>query len=195
MKFITLLVTLLFCVTTFAKGDWRSIENFENSKAYWSQAQCEKHTGKDCSRCKDVRKCEAGQVDDLAKPRYKKADSGSCVSADDCREKLQNLDCLAHADDAFGVISADFSEIYCAIPDGYHKKPGLVIDAAKAAQADAADNEKAQEQAQKRAKRQTRLADIASCAKAASLSTAHLQSCVRSLAREVARQRLKASDM
>lgn len=91
----------------------------------------------------DVRRVMCGEVDDLDRVKYVKEDAEPCADQPSCQSALEALDCSGHGAGAYGVIGEGYVEVYCAVPDGYHKKPGLVPDPAGIAAADAEDAAKA----------------------------------------------------
>lgn len=137
-----------------------------------------------------------GQVDDLDRQKYSKEDLSVCSDQTNCEINMAGKDCSTHGEGAFGVINQDYTEAYCAKPNGYFQKPGLVADSAGTATAVAADDAKVTEDAAKVSKRITRLSVLVTCAKTAPVDmTAAIQKqCLIALARELVRTKLTAAE-
>lgn len=138
MKYFILI--MLFCFQSFAqKGSWRDLENLKNSKAYWTKAICQNTVGNQCGNSIDLRREMKGLVDNLDSPKFLKVDQATCIDQESCQTLLEALDCLPHDPDAFGMIAIDFSEVYCAVPNGFNKMDGIVPDPQGIIDADNAD--------------------------------------------------------
>lgn len=148
-----LLISLFFTLNAFANGDWVDLENVKNSNAYWSQKECKVKTGNECGRCQDRGRCMKGLVDNLQSPKFIKIDVGVCTDFDSCQTLLLALDCSPHGIGSHAIMVADFSEVYCAKPNGFNKMDGIVPDAPGIIVADKEDSDKEADELDKKSRR------------------------------------------
>jgi len=200
MKLI-LIFTLLFSMNAMA-GNWVAKDAFKTSDTSWSaKNRCEQVTAKECidRTGKDTRKWKLGLVDDLERQKFSKEDLISCSDLSDCQTKQATLDCSVHGEGSFSVINEDFDETYCAKPDGFFQKDGLVADAAGTTAADSADVTKAAEQSTRETKHGQRITDAATCVSAVNgggvLNTVQLTQCVNVLVKQVFELTILVSDL
>lgn len=208
MKLIIFLIVLVHGCTCYA-ANWFPVGAIGAKKIYFGNKKqknkCEKReknldgfqgcfdiTGK------NINYYVIGQVDNLNEPKYKKKNEIICVGQEQCQQKLESeLDCSGLAEGTLHLINDEFTEVYCAEPNGYKKKPGLVEDPTLKAQYEA---KKAEEQADKESKitkREARIQALVGCAKTkiADMSASVQKNCLRDIARELIKEKLKANEM
>lgn len=180
-----------------------------------------KNQGEKCFNIsgKDIRKWMIGSVDDTTKPNFRAAENSpvkiDCQDFKDCRLKALDPNGDLKFDDR--VCLADQSSekwdelsnwpsvtglngpwfIWCQKRDGtFKKKDVLVNDPAGKAQAEAEDAANAAERVSKITKRNARLNALVTCAKTkiADFTAATQKNCLRALAREIVRNKLKAAE-
>lgn len=152
MKFFV----LIFLLFSFSAGaNWVKESDLKDPKTIWRlKSKCESIEGEACFdiSAKDMRRWMKGQVDDLDSPKYTKEDVSACSGVENCQLNLAGKDCEAdHGPGALGLINIDYTEAYCAKPNGFNQKDGLVTDPAGVTAADAEDAAKAAKDAEEAA--------------------------------------------
>lgn len=155
---IKIILILVFCFPAFAqRGNWVAETQIKDEAApnYREKSVCQALSGAECFERsgKDLRRWMKGQVDDLARPKYQKKDSQSCIDEATCQPLFAALDCTQYQSMAgpdgpdqykpFAVKLADLTEVYCAEPYAYEQMDDLIPDSAGIIAADAEDATKA----------------------------------------------------
>ena len=150
----------------------------------------------------DLRYMEPGtkEVDDFEQPIFE-AESvvTACTDLDSCSVLLSDTYCVdgggspAH----FPVIADDFSRVYCTRLLGYVQVTvdALVINQALKDAADAADAATIADRVARAAKRDARLLDLETCATTPNPNAVDTANCMRSIAKELVRDRLLESEL
>ncbi len=150
MKALIGLFLLFFCLESQAQFNWVCKTHIEGPG--WSSHAREAHCSASCAEgCfdvtgKDMRFWIMGEVDNLEDPTYAKKDVIPCTDFDTCNVEFKKLNCSQYINGTLTVRSINNDEVYCAVPNGFNKKPDLVKDTAAEAIAIAEDAAKAQKQ-------------------------------------------------
>lgn len=198
MKFL-ILILCIFCLNATAEN-WHVIGS---KKTFMRKPDCvsSKQIGQVCVEIsgKDMRRFKLGQVDDLDSPKHTKADAEPCSDFDSCQPLFVALDCSVHPDGSFRVMLDDFSEVYCAIPNGFNQKDGLVIDVIGSIAADVADAQLASDNALRATKAGERVTGAAVCVIAVNsggvLTNPEIQNCLNVLVKQLFESKISPSDL
>jgi hypothetical protein len=120
------------CHLAFA-GNWAPLSEIKAQdikKVFAEKSECEQ-----LGPCEDITgvkldEVKTVEVDDTLRPKFIKDKLISCADQADCKTKLQDQTCDAGD---FAVINENYTEVYCAKQDGFHKKDGFVNDEDKIA--------------------------------------------------------------
>jgi len=195
---LLLIILIMFSSTAFAQNFY-PFGKAGAKKVYINNlAKCEANEGQACfdiTNKSNMARWMIGPVDDLTKPKHRKRDSQACTDKDSCRAIQLVKDCSAYAKRTFIVIAQDYSEVYCAEPNGYNKKDGLVSNPAGIISDDADKAAKAADKGKRKSKRDARLLSLESCAKATTLNAAQEEVCIKTIAKELVKERLLETDL
>ena len=151
-----------------------------------------------CYDGKDFRKVKLGLIDNPNSQKYAKKNIVICSDQDSCQGALLALDCTLFAEGTFGVINKDFTEVYCAEPNGFNKMEGLVADAAGIDQADNDDIQKATDQTTRdtaKGPRETVLLTCVQDSKNPTLTPDQIKDCIGALVREILGTKVAPADL
>lgn len=192
MNNILIFIFCFFAMSSysFAFGNFVGKSKVKNSNiAYSQQSQCESAESEICLDIsgKDMRRYKAGLVDDLSKPKFIKKDISVCTDRASCTPLLAALDCSVHAAGSFPVMVEDFSEVYCAEPNGFEQKDVLIADAAGIVAADIADLQSASDKVLRESKKLSRSVELGQCVQDSKGTMTPVQQtfCIAALIREL----------
>ncbi len=191
-----IILILMFTVNANAEN-WFPVGKLGAKTTYVRKAQCESTEGQRCFDIsgKDMRRFKKGLVNNLDRPKHQPMDPVPCTDAESCQPLLEAIDCSAHGEGAYGMIKIDFSQVHCAVPNGFMKKDGLVPDPDGIESADTADALKASDAIKRKDKQDTRNIKLSSCAKMDTMTMAQLISCTRANSRELRKHSLLESEL
>lgn len=196
------LLTLL--IATASADNFYPVGKADAKTTWTNKAMCEDQESFACWDITglDLRYMEPGtkEVDDFDQPIFE-AESvvTACTDLDSCSALLSDTYCVdgggspAH----FPIIADDFSRVYCTMLLGYVQVtvPALVINQALKDAADAADAAEIADRAARAAKRDARLLDLEVCATTPNPNAVDTANCMRSIAKELVRDRLLESEL
>ena len=126
MKYITLIILVLFSINCFAGFMSKSaMFDCESARTFYVKKKvCNKNFA-DCVQIPKGFKCDYfseldTEVDDLTKPKATKNQIVACDGEDDCKTKLLAKVCIDENETKY--IDKPFTETYCSKPNGYYKK-------------------------------------------------------------------------
>lgn len=196
MKYIIL--TLLFSINVNAVENWRAV-GFSQTNYQKGKAQC---VAAESTPCFDIsghnmRYTVVGLIDNLESPTYANRVSEPCSDSATCQAINAIKDCSAFTD-AFVVVAIDFSEVYCAEPNGFNQMPGLVEDAGLKVTADLEDAQKISDQAARDVAKGPREVSLQACvqdSKNPTLTPEQIKLCINALVREMLGDKVEVTDL